>query len=189
LTFIKIIWKYCTDSKLQISCYYSIVNFWVILTDICSSCSTTRSFLIWGILQWKTYWTITSCAVFEVSYNNTRWSTMGNCKYKSIEGFIQSYWYIINSCVWQWYYINNTAEKVVEQIVTARNSIVNLGFASVDNEFLGVSICSTTLSAMCYLVYYTECSFLLVSFFFMILMPWISIAVVFNVLNCDVDDV
>ena len=34
---------------------------------------------------------------------------------------------------------------------------------------------------MCYLFYYTECSFLLVSFFFMmILMPWISIAVVFK---------
>jgi hypothetical protein len=38
---------------------------------------------------------------------------------------------------------------VVEQIVTPRNFIV--GFASVDNEFLGVTICSTTLSAMCYL--------------------------------------
>ena len=29
--------------------------------------------------------------------------------------------------------------------------IVNLGFASVDNEFLGVTICSITLSSMCYL--------------------------------------
>ena len=46
--------------------------------------------------------------------------------------------------------------------------------------FLGVTICSTALSAMCYLFYYTECSFLLISFFFMILMPWISIAVVFK---------
>ena len=44
--------------------------------------------------------------------------------------------------------------------------IVNQGEAEVDNEFLGVTICSTTLSAMCYLLYYTECSFLLVSFFF-----------------------
>ena len=44
----------------------------------------------------------------------------------------------------------------------------------------GVTICSTTLSAMCYLFYYTECSFLLVSFFFMTLMPWISIVVVFK---------
>jgi hypothetical protein len=40
---------------------------------------------------------------------------------------------------------------------------------AIHNEFLGVTICSTTLSAMCYLFYYTECSFLLVSFFFMIL--------------------
>ena len=38
---------------------------------------------------------------------------------------------------------------MVEQIVTPRNFIV--GFASVDNEFLGVTICFTTLSAMCYL--------------------------------------
>jgi hypothetical protein len=37
---------------------------------------------------------------------------------------------------------NNTAERVVEQIVTPRNFIV--GFASVDNEFLGVTICSST---------------------------------------------
>jgi hypothetical protein len=37
-------------------------------------------------------------------------------------------------------------------------------------KFLGVEICSTTLSAMYYLFYYTERSFLLVSFF-MILMP------------------
>jgi hypothetical protein len=36
------------------------------------------------------------------------------------------------------------AERVVEQIVTPINFIVNLGFASVDNEFLGVTICSTT---------------------------------------------
>jgi hypothetical protein len=35
---------------------------------------------------------------------------------------------------------------VVEQIVISRNFIVNLGFASVDNEFLGVTICSTTLA-------------------------------------------
>jgi hypothetical protein len=47
-------------------------------------------------------------------------------------------------------------------------------------EFLRVPICSTTLSAMYHLFYYTECSFLLVSFFLMILMPWISIAVVFK---------
>ena len=40
---------------------------------------------------------------------------------------------------------------MVEQIVTPRNFIVNIGFASVDNEFSGVTICSTTLSAMCYL--------------------------------------
>ena len=40
---------------------------------------------------------------------------------------------------------------MVEQIVTHRNFIINLDFASVDNEFLGVTICSTTLSAMCYL--------------------------------------
>jgi hypothetical protein len=40
---------------------------------------------------------------------------------------------------------------VVEQIANPRNFIVNLGFVSVDNEFLGVTICSTTLSAMCYL--------------------------------------
>jgi hypothetical protein len=32
-----------------------------------------------------------------------------------------------------------------------RNFIVNIDFASVDNELLGVTICSTTLSAMCYL--------------------------------------
>jgi hypothetical protein len=38
-------------------------------------------------------------------------------------------------------------------------------------KFLGVTICFTTLSAMCYLFYYTECSFVLVSIFFMILMP------------------
>ena len=37
---------------------------------------------------------------------------------------------------------------MVEQIVTPRNFVV--AFASVDNEFLGVTICST-LSAMCYL--------------------------------------
>jgi hypothetical protein len=38
------------------------------------------------------------------------------------------------------------------------------------------------MCAMCYmhLFYYTECSFLLVSLFFMILMPWISIVVVFK---------
>ena len=41
--------------------------------------------------------------------------------------------------------------SMVEQIVTHRNFIVNLDLASVDNEFLGVTICSTTLSAMCYL--------------------------------------
>jgi hypothetical protein len=35
-------------------------------------------------------------------------------------------------------------------------------------KFLEVTICSTTLSAMCYLFHYTKCSFLLVSFFFMI---------------------
>jgi hypothetical protein len=46
---------------------------------------------------------------------------------------------------------NNTAERVVEQIVTPRNFIV--GFASVDNEFLGVTICSSILTAMCILVY------------------------------------
>ena len=40
---------------------------------------------------------------------------------------------------------------MVEQIANPRNFIVNLGFVSVDNEFLGVTICSTTLSAMCYL--------------------------------------
>ena len=40
---------------------------------------------------------------------------------------------------------------MVKQIVTPRNFIVNLGFASVDNEFLGVAIYSTTLSTMCYL--------------------------------------
>jgi hypothetical protein len=40
---------------------------------------------------------------------------------------------------------------VVEQIVTPRNVIVNFGFASVDNEFPRLAICSTTLSAMCYL--------------------------------------
>jgi hypothetical protein len=43
---------------------------------------------------------------------------------------------------------NNTAERVVEQIVTPKNFIVNLGFASVDNEFLGLTICSTTLSRL-----------------------------------------
>jgi hypothetical protein len=43
---------------------------------------------------------------------------------------------------------NNTAERVVEQIVPPRNFIVNLGFASVDNEFLGLTICSTTLSQL-----------------------------------------
>jgi hypothetical protein len=32
---------------------------------------------------------------------------------------------------------NNTAERVVEQIVTPKHFIVNIGFASVDNEFLG----------------------------------------------------
>jgi len=43
---------------------------------------------------------------------------------------------------------------VVEQIVTPRNVIVNLGFASVDNELLGVAIYSTTLSAMfIYIIY------------------------------------
>ena len=47
---------------------------------------------------------------------------------------------------------NNTAERVVEQIVTPRNFIVNLGFASVDNGFLEVAICSTTLSAMSYFI-------------------------------------
>jgi hypothetical protein len=41
---------------------------------------------------------------------------------------------------------------VVEQIVTPRNFIVNLGFASVDNEFLGVTICSTTFSEL-YVIY------------------------------------
>ena len=40
---------------------------------------------------------------------------------------------------------------VISCKVSPRNFIVHLGFASVDNEFLGVTICSTTLSAMCYL--------------------------------------
>jgi hypothetical protein len=44
---------------------------------------------------------------------------------------------------------NNTAVRVVEQIVTPRNSLSTE--AKVDNEFLGVTICSTTLSAMYYL--------------------------------------
>jgi hypothetical protein len=57
-------------------------------------------------------------------------------------------------------------------------------FASVDNEFLGVTICSTTLSAMCYLFYYAECSFLMVSFFFIF-----QLLLSLNVLNCDIDDV
>jgi hypothetical protein len=35
---------------------------------------------------------------------------------------------------------------VVEQIDNPKNVIVNLGFDSVDNEFLGVAIFSTTLS-------------------------------------------
>jgi hypothetical protein len=79
---------------------------------------------------------------------------------------------------------------VVEQIVTPRNSLStsanprNLLSTKAKPrftmKFLGVTICSTTLSTMCYLFYYTECSFLLVSFFFMILMPWISIVVVFK---------
>jgi hypothetical protein len=72
------------------------------------------------------------------------------------------------------------AERLVEQIVTPRNSWSNEAKPRLTMQFLGVAICSTTLSAMCYLFYYTECSFLLVSFFFMILMPWISIAVIFK---------
>jgi len=46
---------------------------------------------------------------------------------------------------------------MVEQIVTLRNSLTTeAGFASVVNEFLGVTICSTTLSAICYL-YNVKC--------------------------------
>ena len=69
---------------------------------------------------------------------------------------------------------------VVEQIVTPRNSLSTEATPRLTMTFLGVTICSTTLAAMCYLFYYTECSFLLVSFFFMIMMPRISIAVVFK---------
>ena len=47
--------------------------------------------------------------------------------------------------------------------MTPRNVIVNLGFASVDNELLGVTICSTTLSAMFYLYnIYVSISFLVI---------------------------
>ena len=69
---------------------------------------------------------------------------------------------------------------MVEQIATPRNSLSTEAKSGLTMKFLDATICSTTLSAMCYLFYYTECSFLLVSFFFMILMPWISIAVVFK---------
>ena len=68
-------------------------------------------------------------------------------------------------------FIVNRGERVVEQIVTPRNALSTKAQPRLTMTFLGVTICSTTLSAMCYLLYYTECSFLLVSFFFMILMP------------------
>ena len=71
---------------------------------------------------------------------------------------------------------------MVEQIVAPRNSLTM--------KFLGVTICSTTLSAMCYLFYYTECSFLLVSFCFLFfLCPEFQLLFSFNVLNCDKIDV
>jgi hypothetical protein len=41
---------------------------------------------------------------------------------------------------------HSLAERVVEQIVNPKNVIVDLGFDSVDNEFLGVAIFSTTIS-------------------------------------------
>ena len=64
---------------------------------------------------------------------------------------------------------------VVEQIVTPRNFIVNLGFASVDNEFLGLTICSTTLSVMCYL--YIITLFFLICLLLLTFIKW-------NIKNC-----
>jgi hypothetical protein len=73
---------------------------------------------------------------------------------------------------------------VVEQIVTLRNSLSTESRPRLTMKFLGLTICSTTLSAMCYLFYYTECSFLLVSFFFLwFWCPEFQLLLSLNVLN------
>ena len=57
-------------------------------------------------------------------------------------------------------HLKTTATEIQGIKITKKNEtrtcfpekfIVNLGFASVENEFLGATICSITLSAMCYL--------------------------------------
>jgi hypothetical protein len=53
-------------------------------------------------------------------------------------------------------FIVNRGERVVEQIVTPRNSLSTKAKPRLTMKFLGVTICSTTLSAMYYLLYYTE---------------------------------
>ena len=42
------------------------------------------------------------------------------------------------------------------EIVTPRKYIVNRGGAEADNDFRGVTISTTTLSGMLYLLYYTD---------------------------------
>ena len=79
---------------------------------------------------------------------------------------------------------------MVEQIVTLRNSLSTESRPRLTMKFLGLTICSTTLSAMCYLFYYTECSFLLVSFFFLwFWCPEFQLLLSLNVLNYDIIDV
>ena len=53
-------------------------------------------------------------------------------------------------------YKYNIPEMVVVEIVTPRKYIVNRGGAEVDNDFRGVTISTTTLSGMLYLLYYTD---------------------------------
>jgi len=48
------------------------------------------------------------------------------------------------------------AVRVTVQIINPRKIILTEALASVDIIFQGLIICSVTLTAMCYLFYYTE---------------------------------
>ena len=74
---------------------------------------------------------------------------------------------LLRHCTYQWHtnqaFQTNTHSPI---IVIQRNAWSTEAKPRLTIKFPGVTICSTTLSVMCYLSYYTECSFLLVSFFY-----------------------
>jgi hypothetical protein len=74
---------------------------------------------------------------------------------------------LLRHCTFQWHtnqaFQTNTHSPI---IVIRRNAWSTEAKPRLTIKFPGVTICSTTLSVMCYLSYYTECSFLLVSSFY-----------------------